>query len=176
MNPKEYFVIHPSRPHVSLKSFLLTVLGFCLALATGGENSAQPAQTPPPDPWDQSQLMMPADLARLLVKQEGKRPNVVCVGFDFLFKGAHIPMSEFAGPGREAAGVEALKDWASGIPRNKVVVIYCGCCPMKQCPNIRPAFLALRQMGFKNLRVLDLENDLAKDWVAKGFATEKGLK
>jgi len=45
---------------------------------------------------------------------------------------------------------------------------------MKECPNIRPAFLALRQMGFKHLKVLNIENNLAKDWVDKSFATEKG--
>jgi thiosulfate/3-mercaptopyruvate sulfurtransferase len=167
-------VILPRPCKVSCKFVFVTALVFCLAPAVGGQHFAQSQQTSTPDPWDQSQLMMPADLARLLAKQEGKRPFVVCVGFDFLYKGAHIPMSEYAGPGREAMGIEALKDWASGIPHNKIVVIYCGCCPMKQCPNIRPAFLALRRMGFKHLKVLDLENDLAKDWVDKSFATEKG--
>jgi hypothetical protein len=83
-------------------------------------------------------------------------------------------MSDYAGPGKEAKGIAALKNWASGIPHNKIVVVYCGCCPMKQCPNIRPAFLALRQMGFKHLKILNLENDLARDWVDQSFATEKG--
>ena len=118
--------------------------------------------------------MMPADLAKLLVKPQNKRPLVVCVGFEFLYKGAHIPMSQFAGPGTEAQGIDALRKWASRIPHHKQVVVYCGCCPMKECPNVRPAFSGVREMGFKHLKVLYLENDLAKDWVDNSFATEKG--
>ncbi len=157
-----------------LKSILMSGLFFCQAPVMLERNFAQPAQISKPDPWDPSQVMMPADLARLLAKQEGKRPLVVSVGFVFLYKGTHIPMSEFEGPGKEAKGIEALKTWAGRIKRNKEVVIYCGCCPMKECPNIRPAFLALRQMGLKRLKVLYLENNLAKDWVDNSFATEKG--
>ena len=167
-------MILPRSRLLSRKSVFIIPLVIFLAPAVGGRCFAQSQQSSTPDPWDQSQLMMPADLARLLAKQEGKRPYVVCVGFDFLYKGAHIPMSTFAGPGRDAEGLYALKDWASGIPRNKVVVIYCGCCHMKECPNIRPAFLALRQLGFKHLKVLNIENNLARDWVDKNFATEKG--
>jgi len=45
---------------------------------------------------------------------------------------------------------------------------------MSRCPNIRPAFLALRDMGFTRLRVLMLPTDLYTDWVQKGYPTEKG--
>jgi hypothetical protein len=35
-----------------------------------------------------------------------------------------------------------------------MVVIYCGCCPLDKCPNVRPAFTLLKTMGFTNLHVL----------------------
>jgi len=52
-------------------------------------------------------------------------------------------------------------------------VIYCGCCPLERCPNIRPAFVALRQMGFTNVRVLLLPNSFEADWAGKGLPYEK---
>jgi len=113
------------------------------------------------------------ELAALLSKSSGQKPLVVCVGFDFLYKGAHIPRAQFFGPGREAKGIEALKNWAGGIPRGREVVLYCGCCPFKVCPNIRPAFQALREAGLRRLKVLYLENDFARDWVEKGLPVEK---
>jgi hypothetical protein len=44
---------------------------------------------------------------------------------------------------------------------------------MGQCPNIRPAFQALTEMGFTHLQVLAIPQDLERDWVAKGFPVEK---
>lgn len=116
---------------------------------------------------------MPEEFAKLLSNSGGKKPLVVCVGFDFLYKGAHIPGAQFIGPAREAKGIEALKKWAGGIPRGQEVVLYCGCCPFKECPNIRPAFQALQQSGLKRLKVLYLEDNFAKDWVDKKFPVEK---
>jgi hypothetical protein len=54
------------------------------------------------------------------------------------------------------------------------VVLYCGCCPLDKCPNLRPAFLALRDAGFARLRVLLLPNNFNADWVEKGYPVEKG--
>jgi thiosulfate/3-mercaptopyruvate sulfurtransferase len=52
--------------------------------------------------------------------------------------------------------------------------LYCGCCPLQRCPNLKPAFLILRDIGFTNLRVLLLPNDFNTDWIEKGYAVEKG--
>jgi hypothetical protein len=48
------------------------------------------------------------------------------------------------------------------------VVLYCGCCPLQRCPNLKPAFLAVREMGFSTLRVLLLPDDFNTDWIEKG--------
>src|SRR5438046_879231 len=121
MRPTEALVILQRPRGVSLKSILMTVLFFRLAPVMCERNFAQPEEVSTQDPWDQSQVMMPADLAKLLVKPQNKRPLVVCVGFEFLYKGAHIPMSQFAGPGTEAQGIDALRKWASRIPHHKQV-------------------------------------------------------
>jgi hypothetical protein len=52
--------------------------------------------------------------------------------------------------------------------------VYCGCCPLEHCPNLRPAFEALRAMGFTHLRALLLPTNFYTDWVKPGYPVEKG--
>jgi thiosulfate/3-mercaptopyruvate sulfurtransferase len=44
----------------------------------------------------------------------------------------------FAGPGREASGLELLKAAVEKLPRDREIVIYC-CFPWDRCPNVKPA-------------------------------------
>jgi hypothetical protein len=125
-------------------------------------------------PWNAKQLVEPSNLAQELEGPAGSKPLVVCVGFDFLYQSAHVPGAVLYGPGREPSGLKALEDAARGWPRNRNIVIYCGCCPMKQCPNLQPAYRTLAGMGFSRLRILDLEHDFRQDWLQKGLPTEKG--
>ncbi len=118
-----------------------------------------------------SQVIQPADLARELGK--GPRPEIVCVGFDALYNGAHISGATYHGPASKSEGLDDLKKFASRIPHDQRIVLYCGCCPMDRCPNIRPAFQALKAMGFTRLQVLSIPQDLGRDWVGKGFPVEK---
>jgi thiosulfate/3-mercaptopyruvate sulfurtransferase len=120
-------------------------------------------------------VLDPAQLADLLSKP-GEKPAIVCVGFRFLYDAAHIPGSLYRGPGREGAGIVSLAQWAGNAPKNKPVLIYCGCCPWTQCPNIQPAYVALRQMSFSQLKVLRIDQNFGADWVTKGFPTEKKKK
>jgi hypothetical protein len=71
-------------------------------------------------------------------------------------------------------GLADLRKWANALPRSADIVVYCGCCPLAHCPNIRPAFSALQKMGFTHLRVLLIPNDFAHDWVAAGYPVSKG--
>ncbi len=126
------------------------------------------------DPWTSSQVRQAADLAKELSDPKSKKPLIIYVGFETLYRSAHIPGALFHGPGAKPAGLEDLKKWARDIPRGQPIVLYCGCCPWNRCPNIRPAFRALREMGFAGLKVLFLESDLATDWVQKGFPVQRG--
>jgi len=91
-----------------------------------------------------------------------------------LYLGGHIPGAVYEGPGFSAAGIESLKQWAQHLPRSTDLVVYCGCCPLVHCPNLRPAFRALQSMGFTHLRALILPTNFYTDWYAKGYPTEKG--
>jgi thiosulfate/3-mercaptopyruvate sulfurtransferase len=127
------------------------------------------------DPWSSSQTVQPADLAKELAAPA--HPNesvVVCVGFRPLYQGAHIPHAVFHGAASTSAGLAELKSWAQKIPKSGNVVLYCGCCPLADCPNLRPAFVAMRDMGLTNLRVLILPKDFNTDWIEKGYPVEKG--
>jgi hypothetical protein len=71
-------------------------------------------------------------------------------------------------------GLAALKKALHGIPRQQPVVLYCGCCPWTDCPNVRPAYRVAREMGFKNVRALYIAKNLQYDWIDKGLAISQG--
>jgi hypothetical protein len=50
-----------------------------------------------------------------------------------------------------------------------MVVIYCGCCPFRNCPNIRPAFNLLKEKGYTKPRLLNLKQNLKVDWTDYGY-------
>ena len=133
-----------------------------------------PEESESTDHWTAAQLVQSADLVKEIRASGGSKPLVICVGFDFLYQSAHIPGAVLYGPGREESGIKALENAAKVWPHHRDIVLYCGCCPMKQCPNLRPAFQSLQSMGFTHLRVLDLEHDFRQDWLQKGLVVEKG--
>ncbi len=123
------------------------------------------------DPWPTASLVGPAALAKEL--QSAASPNILCVAFPQLYGEKHIPHAIFAGPGSKPEGLMALKKAAEPLERDADLVIYCGCCPITtKCPNIRPAYRALKEMGFTHIRVLNLPTNLQTDWVAKDYPTE----
>ena len=125
------------------------------------------------DPWTKAQTLQAADLAKELGDSK-TAPTVVFVGFKRLYTSGHIKGAQYHGTAGSEEGLKELTAWAAGIPRTTNLVIYCGCCPMEKCPNIRPAFKALQGLGFKNLRVLLLPQDFVTDWAGKGFPYDKG--
>jgi len=124
--------------------------------------------------WEKSELMQPEELAAALNDPNHEKMAIIFVGFDFLFRAAHIPGALTFGPGSKASGVESLRRWAGGVKKDKAVVLYCGCCPWQQCPNVRPALTAARAAGLKRVKVLYLQDSFMRDWVDKGYPTEKG--
>lgn len=137
------------------------------------EQSQQPAALPT-EPWQLNQIIKPEELAKSLSDGAGEKPLVLYVGFPVLYRGAHIVGSRFMGPGSRPEGIQALKQEVRDLPRDNQVVLYCGCCPWKDCPNIRPAFRAMQELGFKNVKLLDLPRNFQQDWIAKGFPVQKG--
>jgi len=132
------------------------------------------ASQSPADPWNAADLLEPAVLARTLQSSKAKPPVVFAVAFPVLYNNKHLPRAIFAGPGSTAAGIEALKKAAVALSKDTDIVIYCGCCPMERCPNIRPAYSTLKQMGFTKVRVLHVPTNMATDWFEKGHPSEEG--
>ncbi len=126
------------------------------------------------DPWPETDLMKPEELAKKLASSAAKSP-VVFVGFPVLYRAAHIPGALLAGPCSKPEVLAKLRETAADWPPNREIVIYCGCCPFDHCPNVRPAYNALHQMGFTRVMVLDIPDNFHADWAAKGYPTEKSV-
>jgi thiosulfate/3-mercaptopyruvate sulfurtransferase len=124
------------------------------------------------DPWTKAQTVQAEDLAKELGDSKAA-PTVVFVGFKRLYSAGHIKGAQYHGTAGSEEGLKELTVWAAGLPRSTNLVIYCGCCPLDRCPNIRPAFKALQGLGFKNLRVLLLPQDFVTDWAGKGLPYDK---
>ena len=122
------------------------------------------------EPWTAGELIKPETLAAEMTK-DGR--VVLHVGFLALYKGAHIAGSQYAGPGSKPAGLDALRAAVKAAPHDREIVIYCGCCPWDHCPNIRPAYALLRELGFSHIRVLMIPENMHTDWVAKGYPVSR---
>ena len=98
---------------------------------------------------------------------------VLYVGPDMLFGRGHVPGARNVGPPDSAEGRRALTDVLAKIPPDTEIVLYCGCCPVRSCPNVRPASAALRALGRTNAHMLDLPTRFTTDWADKGYPVER---
>lgn len=144
---------------------------------------AQPALwaqfTGPVDPSSaysipQAATLQPADLVKRMAGPAAERPMIFQVGSRMFFAQQHIAGSVFAGPGSQPAGLDLLASKVAGVAKNKLIVLYCGCCPWQRCPNVGPAYKRLTDLGFKNVKVLYLASNFGDDWVAHGYPVDKG--
>jgi len=152
-------------PKRLLKSaFVVLFLASIFSISAMGQASAIPT----------SQLINPEDLVKLLQTAEKQEPLMIQVGSHVLYAQAHIPHSEYIGPGSSASGLQQLRKRVDPLPRTKMIVLYCGCCPWGRCPNVKPPYDALAGMGFRNLKVLYIADNFGTNWVDKGYPTAKG--
>ena len=128
---------------------------------------------PSDDAIPQAQLITPEQLAKALQSAKQK-PLLLQVGPHTLYAQAHIPGSEYMGAGSSDAGQQKLRERVTALPHNTAIVIYCGCCPWSQCPNVHPAYQLLRSLGFTNVKVLYIGDNFGTDWVNKGYPVAKG--
>jgi thiosulfate/3-mercaptopyruvate sulfurtransferase len=154
---------------------LALLISTAVALLVVPTRVANAGQSETSDPWTAAQTVRPSELARELTDKVVTPPTILYVGFRSLFAGGHVPGASYHGTASAEEGLAELKKWADGVPRSTNLVIYCGCCPLEKCPNIRPAFTALNSMGFKKLRVLILPTSFATDWAGKGYPILKGV-
>lgn len=119
-----------------------------------------------------SRLIHPDELVKIL-QSKREKPLMIQVGSHVLYSEAHIPGSEYIGPASSEIGLQQLRKRVESLPRNKFIVIYCGCCPWSHCPNVKPADDALRALGFTDVKVLYIANNFGADWVDKGYPVAK---
>jgi len=120
-----------------------------------------------------AQLMQPEELNKLLQGPARTKPLILQVGSRVMFEQAHIAGAEYAGPGSQAEGIEMLRNRIASLPRNKFIVLYCGCCPWNRCPNVGPAYKLLGEMGFTNFKILYIANNFGTDWANMGYPVEQ---
>lgn len=121
-----------------------------------------------PLPWKPEQMIVPASLVAVIKSDAPQKPLIINVGPSGLIKGAVN-----IGPAREEANAESLKKLLAREKKYKEIIVYCGCCPYKNCPNIRPAYTLLSSMGFTNFKLLDLPQNLKADWIDRGYPMSK---
>lgn len=135
------------------------------ALAQGPPASAVEQDIPAADRIEVPQLAQSLSAA--------EKPLILQVGPHTFYDQAHIASAEFVGPTGTPAGLDALRKRVSGLKKSQWIVIYCGCCPWGRCPNIRPAFQELQNLGFTHVQALYIPNNFGADWVNKGYPTTK---
>lgn len=114
------------------------------------------------------QYIEPLELATLLESPEAANMLILNTGPVDDIKGAVN-----IGAVSEPKGLKKMKKLLRKMPKDKEIIIYCGCCPLAGCPNIQPAYDLLSEMNFTNYKVLRLQEDLKADWIDKGYPMAK---
>ena len=117
-------------------------------------------------------LIQPKDLAARLASGAAK-PAIFYVGPNVLYRSKHIPGALYAGPAGKSEGLAVLKAAVEKLPRDRELVIYCGCCPWDHCPNIKPAIELLTQMGFTRVKAMYSGANFKTDWIDRGYPVEQ---
>tara|TARA_B100001057_G_scaffold422227_1_gene443629 strand:+ start:2935 stop:3351 length:417 start_codon:yes stop_codon:yes gene_type:complete len=115
------------------------------------------------EPWTNSQLIEPSDL-NIIISKQNKLPNIISVG-----PGKVIPSSIGVGECRYEKNLNILKNHLLSFSKDSEIILYCGCCPFKDCPNIRPAFSLLNSLGYKNHKLLNIRNNIKTDWIDMNY-------
>jgi hypothetical protein len=119
-------------------------------------------------------LLAPASLAGRLDDVKSGKIAVLYIGPDMLFSRGHVPGARQIGEASSADGRRLFNAALAQISKDTEIVVYCGCCAVRDCPNVRPASAALCALGHPNAHVLDLPSRFATDWADKGYPVERG--
>ncbi len=154
---------------LSRRSALWMLSGAATAILACGRAAAAGGDSGPP-----LARMAPRDLAARLDDVRAGKLDVLHVGPAYLFGNARIPHSRHAGEASTADGYAAIVVELRKLGAEREIVLYCGCCPTKNCPNIAPAERAAREVALRRAFVLDLPTTLKADWSDHGYPVEKG--
>lgn len=113
-------------------------------------------------------LLAPAKLAEVIKDPKTPKPMIINVGPSPMIKGA-----KYVGVAEDPANKERLKGMVKDLPKNKEIVLYCGCCKLEDCWNIHEADKIMTSMGFTNYKILNMPEDFTVDWHSKGYPLEQ---
>lgn len=155
--------------HHFLSRITASLLSACMLLLVANATSAAQSASSIPA----SKLVQPADWAAKVKDGSAAGTLTLHVGFKTMFDQAHIPGSEYAGPGNSGAGLQVLRDRVAAVAKDAPILIYCGCCPWERCPNMAGALDVLVELGFTNVRAMIIPENFGTDWEDKGYPTAK---
>ena len=112
-------------------------------------------------------LLAPAKLVEIIKDPKVPKPLIINVGPTPLIKGA-----KYIGAAEDPVNKERLKTMVKELPKNKDIVLYCGCCKLEDCWNIHEADKIMSSMGFTNYKILNMPEDFTVDWHQKGYPVE----
>ena len=139
----------------NFKQFLLLFSLSLMSLVSQAQTKAEP--------WTETQLMPTSELAALINDPTAKKPLIINIGPQAVIKG-----SVDVGPGKEKDNIKKLEKMLSKEDKNREVVLYCGCCPLDKCPNIRPAFSLIKEKGFAKAKLLNVPKNIKTNWIDAG--------
>ncbi|GGF39080.1 rhodanese-like domain-containing protein [Echinicola rosea] len=116
------------------------------------------------EPWTAEQMVSPYDLNKKMKSDSVNVPILLSVGPEAVIKG-----SVDIGPGQDETHIDKLISQVEKLDKDEEIIIYCGCCPLQKCPNVRPAFKALNDLDFTNHKLLAILNNIKTDWIDKGY-------
>jgi thiosulfate/3-mercaptopyruvate sulfurtransferase len=119
-------------------------------------------------------LVEPKVVADQLAK--GGKPVIIQIGPNSLFRARRIPGAIYAGQAARPDGLELLKQTVLKLPRDREILLYCGCCPWDVCPNVKPAIALMQQLGFTRTKVIHMATNFAKDWTERGYPVEPAIQ
>jgi hypothetical protein len=145
-----------------MKKHIVILLSFLCIITLGGSTNAQSLGKL--EIWKKNQVIEPSTLMALIKNKKSAKPPIYNIGFV-----SNIPGAISLGSANTTKGLASLKNAVKSHAKTSTVVIYCGCCPFEHCPNVRPAYNLLKQMGYKNTLILNLPTSLKADWIDKGY-------
>jgi hypothetical protein len=121
------------------------------------------------NPFPEESLIQPTELLKLIdSKSAASKPLILNVGSMELIKTA-----ETGGLGSMQEGMEKFIAKVRNVDKTKMIVLYCGCCKLDHCPNVKPPYDYLKEQGFNNVKILNLTTGIYEDWISKGYPMNK---
>ena len=121
----------------------------------------------PNEPMKAKDLKAPATLAAALRDEKAAKPVIFNIG-----SAPQIKSAILIGPVGKKENLEKFRQKLASLPKDKEIIVYCGCCPLPRCPNAAPACELLKDMKFTKAKLLKLTSSLKDDWTSKGYPVE----